>query len=71
MKKVKAQETYMCAWCKEQGNTTTLAVWRSHGVTVAKAACAVHQEHLHKYELARRIRDDHLSEGDEQSWGRL
>lgn len=57
-------------WCKFCPEKTVRAVWRSTGMSINKHACEEHQQELRALEVSRRD-DDHMSEADHQTWGRL
>lgn len=53
-----------CAWCANP------AKWRANRLGYAKYACDGHRADLQAQEATANA-DDHLSEGDWQSWGRI
>lgn len=65
MKKIKEGE-YKKSICSECANK---AKWRS--TSLSRYACDKHQEHLAELERKARLNDAHMSEADEQTWGRL
>ncbi len=70
MKKIKDTEHKPnCKWCWPQNNTP--AVWRGNGLgATVKHACEKHRPELEAHEKKHRDNGE-MSEGDEQSWGRL
>lgn len=69
MKKIKPAETYHCTWCKDHA-LKVQATWRSSGISLNKQACDLHKPLLQDFERDNRD-DGHMSEADEQTWGRL
>jgi len=68
MKKMKPTSTQPCTHCKDR------ATWRSSGFSLNKweYACESHKEIIRlKEAAANQRRDDHMSEADYQTWGRL
>ncbi len=56
----------VCSWCGQK------PLWRPSSLSsIRKYACDEHRIQLALEEQARRIRDDHMSEADHQTWGRL
>lgn len=71
MKMIKATESYQCTWCKAAGKKVP-AVWRLKGLGgISKKACEEHREDLREYEKKLQAQDQHMSEADYQTWGRL
>lgn len=56
----------VCSWCgaKAEFRLSSLSTWK-------KYACAAHRLALAEFGAAQRVRDDHLTEADHQTWMRL
>lgn len=65
MKKMASKSTQPCSYCKAR------ATWKSNGRGSIKYACPEHMAELKAHEDAVDKLDNHMSEGDYQSWGRL
>lgn len=68
MKKMKPTSTQPCTYCKDR------AIWRSSGFSLIKMeyACESHKLIVQlKEQAAEKSRNDHMSEADHQTWGRL
>lgn len=68
MKRLKANQTDSCTFCKEFG-TKTRAVWSSNGFY--EAACQDHVAKLSEVERSREVSHRRNTDADHQTWGAL